>query len=263
VVGPGDTVTLVSPGFGLYPLHLDVAGARILRVELSPEQDFAYDEETLLAAARSSKVVFLGSPNNPTGSLLELKTLKRLLAETDALVVVDEGCRDFANQDFAPMLGRQTPLVLLRTYSAALALAGLRFGYLLGPPAFCTELQKVLLPYSVNSLTQAAVLDLIGQRRARLARVEQVQAERSRLAAALRSMGRRVVEGGANSLLFQSAEPAVEFQRLLELGVLVRDLSSSVPGFLRVTIGTPPESDRFLESLEEIGLQDALSDMNA
>lgn len=263
IVGPGDTVALASPGFGLYPLHLELVSARVNRVALSPNQDFAYDEAALLAAARSAKVVFLGSPNNPTGSMLELGTVKRLLAETDALVVIDEAYRDFASQDFAPLLGRQTPLVLLRTYSAAMAMAGLRFGYLLGPPALCSELHKVLLPYNVNSLTQAAVLDLISQRQARVARVAHVQAERSRLAAALRSMGRHVVEGGANFLLFQSTEPGVEFKRLLELGVLVRDLSSSVPGFLRVSIGTRAESDRFVESLEEISLQDALSDMNA
>ena len=261
VIGPGDTVTLATPSFSLYPLHLDVAGARIRQVPLRSDQDFAYDEEALLAAARTSKLVLLASPNNPTGSVLARQTVKRLIEETEALVVIDEAYRDFANQDLAPLLGPKTPLVLLRTWSKALALAGLRFGYLLGPPALCAELHKVVLPYGVNSLTQAAVQELLSHRRLLEARVQAVQEERSSLATALRQKGRRVIEGGANFLLFDSSDPSHEFERLLEMGVLVRDLSAAVPGFLRVSIGTPAESARFLDALEEIRLQDALDEM--
>ena len=174
-------------------------------------------------------------------------------------MIIDEAYRDFAEQDLAPLMGPQTPLVLLRTYSKALALAGLRFGYLMGPPALCGELHKVVLPYSVNSLTQAAILDLLGQRPLLEQRVEAVRRERSRLAAALRERGRRVIEGGANFVLFSSADPSGEFQALLDHGVLVRDLSSAVPGFLRVSAGTMAETDRLLDAMDALRLQDGPS----
>jgi histidinol-phosphate aminotransferase len=222
-------------------------GARQIPVPLELSRDYAYDESRLLEACRGAKVILLASPNNPTGSVLSRGTLEQLLSRTDALVVVDEAYREWCGQDFAPLLGIDVPLVLLRTYSKSQALAGLRFGYLLGPPTLSAELDKVTLPYAVNSLTQAAVLDLLGHPELVRERVAQVIAERRRLSGGLRSKGRRVIEGGANFVLVSSSEPRVEFVRLLAAGVLVRDLSRAVPGFLRVSVGTPAETDRLLE----------------
>jgi histidinol dehydrogenase len=247
VLGPGEIVVRSEPCFSLYPLHLDVVGARQIPVPLELSRDYAYDESRLLEASRGAKVILLASPNNPTGSVLSRETLEKLLSRTDALVVVDEAYREWCGQDFAPLLGIDVPLVLLRTYSKSQALAGLRFGYLLGPPTLSAELDKVTLPYAVNSLTQAAVLDLLGHPELVRERVAQVIAERRRLSGGLRSKGRRVIEGGANFVLVSSSEPRVEFARLLAAGVLVRDLSRAVPGFLRVSVGTPAETDRLLE----------------
>jgi histidinol dehydrogenase len=247
VLGPGDAVVRPEPCFSLYPLHLDVAGARQILVRLEQSRDYAYDESALLDAGRGAKVVLLTSPNNPTGSVLSRVTVEKLLSQTDALIVVDEAYREWCGQDFSPMLGADVPLVLLRTYSKSQALAGLRFGYLFGPPTLCAELDKVALPYAVNSLTQAAVEELLTHPEFVTERVAQVTAERARLSKGLRAKGRRVIEGGANFVLVSSSEPKVEFERLLAGGVLVRDLSRAVPGFLRVSVGTPSETDRLLE----------------
>jgi histidinol dehydrogenase len=249
VVGKGDAVVRPEPCFSLYPLHLDVAGAAQIPVRLELSRDYAYDEGALVEAGRRAKVVLLTSPNNPTGSMLSRATVEHLLGQTDALLVIDEAYREWCGQDFAPLLGADVPLVLLRTYSKSQALAGLRFGYLLGPPSLCAELGKVVLPYAVNSLTQAAVIELLGHPELVPDRVALVTAERARLSARLRAKGRRVIEGGANFVLMSSLEPKFEFERLLGAGVLVRDLSQAVPGFLRVSIGTPAETDRLLELL--------------
>lgn len=247
VVGFGETVVIPSPTFSLYPLHLAARGARLVRVPLDPADDFAYRPEAVLHAARGAKLVLLCSPNNPTGSVLPEGLVDRLLAETDALVAVDEAYREWCGQDLSRHLGER--VVLLRTFSKALAMAGLRFGYLLGPPSLCTELHKLLLPYNVNGLTRVAVEALLDRDDLVAARVAHVTRERARLAAALRGVGRRVVEGGANFLLFSSDDPPGEFRRLLQAGVLVRDLSAAVPGHLRVSVGSVAEDDAFLAAL--------------
>ncbi|GAC1588327.1 MAG: hypothetical protein NVS3B20_16260 [Polyangiales bacterium] len=238
-----------EPCFSLYPLHLDVASASQRIVQLSLRDDFAYPTDALLAAARDAKVVFLVSPNNPTGSVIAKDVLQRLLRETRALVVVDEAYREWCGQDFSDLLHEDVPLVLLRTFSKALAAAGLRFGYLLGPASICSELEKVILPYSVNSLTQLAIAELMRDEATLAHRVQRVTTERARVANALRARGRRVVEGAANFILISAQAPALEFSRLLDHGVLVRDLSSSVRGFLRISIGSREDNDRLLELL--------------
>ncbi len=248
VVGAGETVVRPDPCFSLYPLHLDVAGAVQVPLRLSLQDDFAYDVDALVRAARSAKVVLIGSPNNPTGSVLPPRAVQRLLDETNALVVVDEAYREFCGQDLAPLLAPDRPLVLLRTFSKAMGLASMRFGYLLGPPALCRELHKVALPYGVSALTQEAARFLLEHKPDLDALVARMRAERPQLAAMLRGKGRRTVEGGANFVLMSSPDPKGEMRRLLDAGMLVRDLSSAVPGFLRISVGTPDEH-RMLEAL--------------
>jgi histidinol dehydrogenase len=249
VVGPGDTVVRTDPCFSLYPLHLDVAGAVQRLLVLHENEDFAFREDELLAFAQTAKVVLVASPNNPTGSVLRKSTVEKLLSLRTALVVVDEAYREWCGQDFASLLGDDVPLVLLRTASKAQAMAALRFGYLLGPAALCRELHKVILPYSVNTLTQLAALHLLEDETLVKPRLLQVKNERKRMTDKLRAKGRRVIEGGANFVLVSSKSPAEELQRLLKGGVLVRDLSKAVPGYLRVSMGTPEDNDRLLEML--------------
>ncbi len=247
-VGFGERVAIPDPCFSLYPLLLGARGADIVRIPLSRQDDFAYSIDACLSAVRSAKIAILTSPNNPTGSVLHPGILRVLKTQSDALLVVDEAYREWCGQDFSVFLesGR---VVLLRTFSKALAMAGLRFGYMLGPPSLCLELHKLLLPYNVNAFTRAAVSVLLDTPDLVAARVQHVTSERARLAATLRARGRHVVEGGANFLLFSTDDPAGEFRRLLAAGVLVRDLSATIPGFLRVSIGSRAEDDLFLATI--------------
>jgi histidinol dehydrogenase len=253
VVGAGERVLRPDPCFSLYPLHLDVQGAVQSLIRLSLDDDFAYPSaDALVKAATGAKVVLLASPNNPTGSVLARATVERLLAETNALIVVDEAYRQFSQQDFVPLLTETSRLVLLRTFSKAMGLAGLRFGYLLGAPALCRELHKVLLPYNVSVLTQIAALYTLEHAIVIDENVRDVVQERPRVAAALRAKGRRVVENGANFVLMSSRDPKGEMRKLCEAGVLVRDVSSAIPGFLRISIGTPAEHEKLLALVERV-----------
>lgn len=249
LLGPGERVLRPSPCFSVYPLQLALCGAVQDELVLSPEQDYAWPEDELVHRARSAKVVLLTTPNNPTGSVLSPRAIERVLESTRALVVIDEAYREFCGQELRPLLRAHPRVVLLRTFSKAQGLAGLRFGVLLARPSLVTELRKVILPYSVSALTQAAALELLSAQDLVEARVRRTVEERARLAAALRARGRRVIEGGANFVLMQSRAPREDFSRMLAAGVLVRDLSGITPGFLRVSVGTPDETDRLLAAL--------------
>lgn len=252
VLGPGERVVRPSPCFSLYPLHLDATGAVQSLVHLKADDDFAWPVDELVKKSRSAKVVVVASPNNPTGSVLPPHAIDRLLRESNALIIIDEAYRDFCDQDFVSHLRHSERVVLLRTFSKAMAMAGLRFGYLLGAPALCRELLKVLLPYNVSTLTQDAALAVLARREVVTELCARVRDNRSTLTASLRARGRRVIEGGANFVLMGSPDPKAEFKALLAQGVLVRDLSSAVPGFLRVSVGTPAEHARLLQVLPEL-----------
>jgi histidinol-phosphate aminotransferase len=242
-----------TPCFSIYPLHLALCGADVDRLPLQPEDDYAFDVDALVRRAQAAKVVLVGSPNNPTGSVLPLGAVARLLHETNALVIVDEAYREFSPEpDAAPLLSTTPRLALLRTFSKACGMGGMRLGVLFADPGLVTEVRKVLLPYTVSTFTAAAaevVLDEPGliQDRARRA-----VSERARVTAALRGRGRRVIEGGGNFVLMSSPRPTDEFSGLLRQGVLVRDTSSATPGFLRVSIASTGDNDRFLAALDAL-----------
>jgi histidinol dehydrogenase len=253
VAGPGERVLMPTPCFSIYPLHLALCGADVERLPLSAADDYAFDVDALVRRARAAKVVLVGSPNNPTGSVLPAGAVQRLLDETNALVVVDEAYREFSPvPDAAPLLPSTSRLALLRTFSKACGLGGMRLGVLLADPGLVTEVRKVLLPYTVSTFTAAAAEVVIDEPDLVAARARRAVAERARVTAALRARGRRVIEGGGNFLLVASAHPTDEFQALLGQGVLVRDTSSATPGFLRVSVGSAADNDRFLAALDAV-----------
>jgi histidinol dehydrogenase len=253
VAGPGERVLLPAPCFSIYPLHLALCGADIERLPLQADEDYAFDVDHLVQRARAAKVVLVGSPNNPTGSVLPRAAIQRLLDETNALVIVDEAYREFSPEpDAAPLLAFTSRLALLRTFSKARGMGGMRLGVLLADPGLVIEVRKVLLPYTVSTFTAAAadvVLDEPGLIEGRARRAVE---ERARVTATLRARGRRVIEGGANFVLMASHDPGAEFKALLADGVLVRDTSSATPGFLRVSIGSAADNDRFLAAIAAI-----------
>jgi histidinol-phosphate aminotransferase len=246
VIRPGDKVALPTPCFALYAPHLEAAGASLCRVPALPNGSF--DEQNLLKAAEGARLVLVTSPNNPTGATLGRETLLSLL-QTGALVVVDEAYASFADTHFASFLSESTPLVLLRTFSKSMAAAGLRFGYLLGPTAFCREIHKLALPYNVSTLTLAAASTLLENPHLMQERVREVKRERQRLSKALKEMGVPFVPSQANFLLLQVENPQDAMRHFLGLGVLLRDMSHAWPNSLRVSIGNEADNEAFLRAM--------------
>ncbi|MCL2258690.1 MAG: histidinol dehydrogenase [Cystobacterineae bacterium] len=246
VVRPGDKVVLPVPCFALYAPHLEAAGARICRVPALP--DASFDEAALLKAAEGARMVLISSPNNPTGAVISKHALQQLLA-SDALIVVDEAYAEFADAHFASCLGENIPLVLLRTFSKSQAAAGLRFGFLLGPTSFCSEMGKLALPYNVSSLTLLAASALLEQPQLMEKRIALVRQQRAYVSNALSQMGVGFVPSQANFLLIQVRNTQDAMQHFLRHNVLLRDMSASWPSSLRVSIGNEADNEAFLQAM--------------
>ena len=257
-LGADDTLVAPSPTFSLYRLLTSVNGGRYVPVPL--DDTFAFDIDRLVDAARreQARVIVLNSPNNPTGSVLADGAVERILTETQAFVVCDEAYQDFGGPTALPLLRQTSRLVVLRTFSKAFGLAGLRFGVALAHPAVAEEIAKGKLPYNVNVVTLAAARMALRHAPMLAERTREVIQTRDRFMAELRLVpGLTVYPSAANFVLFRCRSlPASDlFRRLLgEYGILVRDLSASaeLAECLRVSIGTDEDMDAVLVAIREI-----------
>lgn len=251
-------VVTPTPTFSLYRLMASVLGAPCHTVPFGA--GFRYEIDRLIAAveAADARMLVLNTPNNPTGSALTRYEILQALEATNAMVVVDEAYVEFGGETAIPLLAAHPRLVVLRTFSKALGMAGLRFGVLLAHPALAREIAKAKLPYNVNLITlEAAAValqhaELIGER------VKRTVAERERTIKALRAMpDLAVYDSAANFFLVRSNRltASVLFRRLLDdFGILVRDVSSH-PGLeecLRISVGTAADMDAVIAAFRTI-----------
>jgi histidinol-phosphate aminotransferase len=200
--------------------------------------------------AHQPAVVFLCSPNNPTGTALDPAVLDAVLDAAPGMVVVDEAYAEFSHQpSLLPSLAGHPRLIVSRTMSKAFGFAGARLGYLAADPAVVDALQLVRLPYHLSALTQAAALAALRHADETLAQVAQLRADRDAMVASLRSRGFEVVDSDANFVLFGGfADESAVWQSLLDRGVLIRDVG--LAGWLRVSVGTTAECATFLAALD-------------
>lgn len=245
--GPGRRALGFEPSYSMHPII--ASGTRTQWIPTPRRTDFSIDIEAAVAAVDVHRpdLLFVTSPNNPTGGTVDIDGLRRLVGATAGLVVVDEAYAEFSDRPGALTLLGEFPerLIVVRTMSKAFAFAGGRLGYLAAAPAVVEALLLVRLPYHLSTLTQAAALAALRHADDTLASVAWLVAERARVAAALTELGCRVVDSQANFLLFgEFADAAAGWQAFLDAGVLVRDVG--VPGYLRVTIGTRADNETFL-----------------
>ncbi len=258
VVAEGDAVVTPSPTFSLYRLLSGVLGGRFVPVPLTARFGFDVDRIVEVAARERARMIVLNSPNNPTGAALPEGAVERILAQTGALVVCDEAYQDFGGPTAIPLLRRSSRLVVLRTFSKAMGMAGLRFGLALAHPEVARELAKGKLPYNVNLVTLAAADVALDHAEGFAARTRAIVETRERFLPRLaRIPGLEVFPTAANFVLIRClALPAGEVFRRLhqEHGILVRDVSAApeLAECLRITIGTEEDMEAVLAALEEI-----------
>ncbi|MFM9151989.1 MAG: histidinol-phosphate transaminase [Candidatus Planktophila sp.] len=249
--GSGATIGFL-PSYSMHPL--------IARVTSTPwvdgkrREDFSLDIESAIEQIAQVQPVltFITTPNNPTGEAISIQAIEKLAASTPGLLVIDEAYAEFSDEDSAVTLIAKHPhVVVVRTMSKAFSFAGVRVGYLIAHPSVVDAMMLVRLPYHLSTLTQSAALVALDFKDQLLAGVAQLRQQRDLVADALVQMGLTVLPSQANFLLFSgfASSSSQLWQAMLDRGILIRDVGLS--GYLRTTIGTGAENEKFLHALRE------------
>ncbi|WP_456428384.1 histidinol-phosphate transaminase [Rhodocaloribacter sp.] len=256
MVGPGTRVVLPRPMFSLYGTMARIFGGEVIGVP--PRPDLRFDADALTAAVERAQpaLTVLASPNNPTGLAMSPDEIERVVAAAPGFVLVDEAYVEFNEEPSAlRLLARHPNVLVLRTFSKAFGLAGLRVGYLMGRPPVIAELLKARLPFMVDRFAEIVAMTLLQRPELVRARIDELKASCRRLTADLQALdGVEVIPSQTNFVLFRTGlEPRVVMAGLAARGVLVRDMSGypELPGYLRVNAGMPRENQAFVAALKE------------
>lgn len=256
--GPGRRFLDLPPTFSVYGANARITNTEVVAVPRKGAPDFGIDEPAVMAALADPLApidfTIVASPNNPTGLRAPQEFMERLLSATDALVVADEAYFEFSRTTVRPLLEANENLVILRTFSKAFSLAGVRLGYILAHPSVVREYLKVRQPYSVDAVSQAIGRVVFANRAQFEPGIRAIIDERERVMAGLRTIpGVVPYPSDSNWVLFSVADAAEAWEHLYGHGILVRDFSAApmLEGMLRVTIGTPEQNDAFLANLRD------------
>jgi histidinol-phosphate aminotransferase len=249
-----DSILITEPTYGMYSVCADVNAVNLQRVLLTP--DFDLDLEAIPNTFdATTKIIFLCSPNNPTGNLLDRDKIIQVLKRFYGLVVIDEAYIDFAkSKSFTQELEKYPNLVILQTFSKAWGLAGLRLGMCFASEAIINVLNKIKYPYNVNVRTQALALDALENAHVKEAWVKEIVKERSKLMKAVSKLEitQHVYPSDGNFFLVRVNDASDTYQYLLDQGIIVRDRSRVTLCYncIRITVGTPEENERLLTALK-------------
>ncbi len=255
---PRATILSPHPGFVMYRQIAVSLGLNYQSVSLQPE-NFSLDMEGMLAAIKqhSPAIVFIAYPNNPTGNLFNRDDIVQLIEQCSGLVVLDEAYAPFAKASFIDQLSQYPNLLVMRTVSK-LGLAGLRLGYLLGHQELIQELNKIRLPYNINTLTQITSEFALQHQSLFTQQTDQICQDREWLHSQLAELPQiQPFSSSANFILFKTAQGQADelFHALKQQGILIKNLSPQgqlLQDCLRVTVGTPEENQIFIHTLKAI-----------
>lgn len=248
-------VMIVDPTFGVYEIEARLFGNRILRVPLT--DDFGIPADLFLKTLKKERpgIIFIPNPNAPTGNLFDLEVLKKIIESADGLVVIDEAYYPFSGVTLMEFQKEYDNLVILRTFSKAFALGGIRLGWMIAEPEVCRQVQKCLLPFCLGKLAYAVVLAVLEAPEYVEKYSFQILKERERLFSELKKMKElKAHPSHTNFILFEVEKSDVIFRKLLHEKVIVRQVNDGrrLKNALRVTVGTRDENDYFLKALKKI-----------
>jgi len=254
--GPKRRAVIFEPTYMLHSRLCWLTQTELVQLRLEPPFEIGANHITGALAAEP-KVIFVCSPNNPTGNAQPLSAIEELARSTGSAVIVDEAYIEFGGRTAQSLLAEHPNLIVVRTFSKAFALAGARVGYCLASPEVVEDLQRVRLPYHMSALTQAAGIAALHHASEAAAVIASIRSQRDRMMTALQGFpGLHVHPTEANFVLFQTdpaGKPAETiWEELLDRGVLIRDMTSVIPRALRVTAGSEHEVDLFLSALQEV-----------
>ncbi|MFY9226948.1 MAG: histidinol-phosphate transaminase [Blastocatellia bacterium] len=253
-VGQGTKVLISEPTFTLYRLLIEVLGGEVVSLPLT--NTFEYDIEKIKQTAQDVDLVIICSPNNPTGCVIKDEDLKELLGNFSGLVILDEAYHEFSCQTVVPLLKQFNNLVVLRTFSKAMAMAGLRVGYLLSHPDLVKEIAKAKLPYNLNFFSLTAAIVAMERFELLSPIIDNLISERERLFQELSKIsGLKPVPSQANFILTETTiAPSELMSKLQEQDILARDVSRypMLNNFVRFSVGTVAENNELIANLKSI-----------
>jgi histidinol-phosphate aminotransferase len=251
--GPGRSVLGFPPTYSMHSIIASATGTRWIEAQRDAGYEISPDTAVRAIEQERPDIVFLCSPNNPTGTALALETIEAAYDATEGILLVDEAYAEFADEATALTLLEGRPRLLVsRTMSKAFAFAGARLGYLAADPAVVDALRLVRLPYHLSALTQAAAVAALRHAPAMLAMVDDIKSQRDRMVAALPQLGYSPLPSASNFVLFGGvADPHSVFEQLLAQDILIREVA--IPNHLRVTAGSDAETTIFLDALARLG----------
>lgn len=248
----GGPVLYPEPTFSMYGIISQAIGERHIGIPLN--KDFDLDTEKMLAAIKryNPKLIFLSSPNNPTGNCFSSEGILKTIEASKGIVVVDEAYQPFSsNKGFLPLLKDYKNLAILRTLSKK-GFASLRVGFLIADEGLIQEVNKVRLPFNLNALSQAIALEAFRNKKTIDSCINAIMSERGRLLKEMDAIkGVKAYPSEANFILFKVKDANTVFQKLIKHGVLVKNMSSIIKDSLRVTVGTPEENSFFIKALRK------------
>ena len=258
-IDKGDKILSFVPTFAMYDIFSKIYSAEFIGIEgksgdfSTPRDDFSVDIDILIEKAKeiNPKLILVCNPNNPTGDLISSDDIEKLLKNTDALVVLDEAYIEFADVSMVDEIDKYKNLIVLRTLSKAIGLAGIRLGYMAANREIIDWVSKVKAPYSLNSLTQAFGIMAIDRRDLIEDYIKREKTEREKMYNELKALGLKVYPTSTNFILFYSEIDNLSGKTQND-GILIREFAGDLEGYYRVTVGSKDENIEFIKSLKEI-----------
>ncbi len=253
-IRPNDTVATLSPTFAVYKMLAEQKGAQFLESKL--DSKFDINLQDLLSKSQHAKLTIICNPNSPTGTLLSMNIIEKIIQNTSGLVVVDEAYVDFSNCSTVGLLSSYENLIVTRTFSKAFAMAGFRIGFGLMNSALASEIQKCLLPFNVDMPSLVALNTLLDHSDIVAESAKNICKERNRIIDELNIIpGIDALQSHSNFFLISSIHsPEYVFNHLAKNGILIRNVSSynGLENYNRITVGTPDENNALIKTLKEM-----------
>ena len=249
----GGPVLYPVPTFSMYGIISQALGEEKIEIQLDKKFDLDAGGFLRTIKKRKPKLIFLSSPNNPTGNCFSFSRIMKIIKESKGLVIVDEAYQPFSEKNqFLPLLRKYKNLIVLRTLSK-IGLAGLRVGFMAADPEIINEVNKVRLPFNLNSLSQTVALEALKNKKQMNSGIRSIISERNKLIKEMKKVkGVTAYPSDANFILFKVQDADKIYNDLLKKGILIRNMKGIFEGCLRVTVGTPKENTVFLKAVRQL-----------
>ncbi|MGE5632296.1 MAG: histidinol-phosphate transaminase [Caulobacteraceae bacterium] len=253
-IDPGDKIVIQSPTFSMYKIYASMCGAEVKEYILNDSFEFDLDAYIEFILKENPKLIIICNPNNPTGGRLEIAELEKILKNYSGIVLVDEAYFEFSGLTAAGLVTMYDNLVVLRTFSKALGIAGLRVGYLLAGSPLVKYFERVRPPYNINAFSQAAAVEVLRNISLVKEKIDEIQAGRDRLTERLMELdGLECFKSWGNFILIRSPRGLEIYKRLKESGVHIKRFGDVLlRNCLRITIGSDAENARLCEIVKEV-----------